>query len=168
MDPDGGSTDGRALGSGVVLRLRGAAEAFPPPGFVALPLLLVVGAMTGGMASRSAGVMRGSRVHEDGRSALATRYHMHWRVDEVCATVRTTNSSAITLSLSSTCKVDGVYIKSIAPSSDSPCACPRVPGKPSVEAAREGRRRDANTHRTPTSLQVGKSGPQRPHALSHS
>ena len=45
VDPDGGSTDGRATGSGVVLRLRGAAEAFPPPGFSALPLLLVVGAI---------------------------------------------------------------------------------------------------------------------------
>ena len=54
VDPDGGSTDGRATGSGVVLRLRGAAEALPPPGFSALPLLLVVGAIAGGLASRGA------------------------------------------------------------------------------------------------------------------
>ena len=55
VDPDAGSTDGRALGSGVVLRLRGAAEALPPPGLVALPLLLVVGAMVAGLAWRNAG-----------------------------------------------------------------------------------------------------------------
>jgi hypothetical protein len=34
----------------VVLRLRGAAEAFPPPGFSALPLLLVAGAIAGRLA----------------------------------------------------------------------------------------------------------------------
>ena len=50
VDPDGGSTDGRATRSGVVLRLRGAAEAFPPPGFSALPLLLVVGAIVAAVA----------------------------------------------------------------------------------------------------------------------
>ena len=59
VEPDDGSTDVRALGIGVVLRLRGAAEAFAP-GF-ALPLLLVVGAMTGGLALRMLGYAGESR-----------------------------------------------------------------------------------------------------------
>jgi hypothetical protein len=87
VDPDGGSTDGRATGSGVVLRLREAAVAFPPPGFSALPLLLVVGAITGGLASRGAGAlgyaavrMRGSRVAEDGQRATGGLYSIHWAV----------------------------------------------------------------------------------------
>ena len=75
VEPDGGSTDVRALGIGVVLRLRGAAEAFAP-GF-ALPLLLVVGAMTGNLALRNAGVCGGVASTADGRYAWVARYRIH-------------------------------------------------------------------------------------------
>jgi hypothetical protein len=102
------------------------------------------------MASRNAGVLRGSRVPEDGQSALASRYHMHWMVDRVCATVETIDSRTITISLGSICKVDGVHVKSLALPSDGEARAP-APSKPSVEAAGEGRRRDADTLRTPTS-----------------
>jgi hypothetical protein len=72
--PDGGSTEVRALGRGVVLRLRGAAEAFAP-GF-ALPLLLVVGAITGGVAVWSAGGCGGVASTVDRRRVRAVRYHI--------------------------------------------------------------------------------------------
>lgn len=98
MEPDGGSTEGRALGRGVVLRLRGAAEALPP-GLTALPLLLVVGAMAGYgglcMACRAGragdlglgdgGCGHGSRPQVDGQRARGARCDMHWAAEEARA-----------------------------------------------------------------------------------
>lgn len=53
-DVEGGSTDARTLGSGVVFRLRGGADGLEP-GF-ALPLLLTLGAMVSVLVLWNAGV----------------------------------------------------------------------------------------------------------------